>query len=241
LHLPDRSTNIRVMPTKNRPPRARVCPIAKARLRQVYEQWQAGERQAGRAASLAGFASALGYESHSAVGDMLNGKRALAADVVRAARARWDINPSWLLGFDGPMYGYEVVATGTLEAMLAERVRAEVEARVRESPVAGALTDATGPLVATPASGAQLLAFAVAAAERALRASYPVEEQRSAAALALAAAHQAMAVYPAMRGRAALERAAAVLPTAMPAPSDVPMADDPPVRFTVAATRTPRD
>ncbi len=230
------------MPTKKRqsktdgghPP----CPVARARLRAVYEQWQAEERQAGRGASLTGFALALGYESHSAVGDVLNGKRGVSADMLRAARQRWDINPDWLLGFDGPKFAYEVLEAGTLEVMLAERVCAEVAARVAQEPVVGVLTIATGPVLATEGSGARLLAFVVAAAERALRASYPVNEQRQAVGHAMIAAQQAMAVH--RQGRGALARAVAILPEAFPAPSDVPMADAPPIQFSYRLTTTPR-
>lgn len=230
------------MPTKKRPSFSTPapCPVARARLRIVYEQWQAGERQAGRGASLAGFAHALGYESHSAVGDMLNGKRAVSADVLRAARQRWDINPDWLLGFDGPQFAYEVLAAGTLEAMLAERVRAEVEARVAHEPVVGVLSTATGALLSMPDSGAQLVAFVVAAAEAALRASYPINEQRNAAGLALVAAQQALATYPQGKGVGALQRAVYVLPSAFPTPSDVPMADAPPIQFRYPPTLAER-
>jgi hypothetical protein len=220
------------MPTKNRPT------VSRDRLHTVYQQWQASERAGGRSASLTGFAAVLGYQGHSAVGDMLNGHREVSAAVLRAARVRWDINPDWLLGFSDVMYVYELIESGVLEAMLAERVRAEVEARVAHDPVNGVLTAATGALLAMPDSGARLLAFVVAAAEQALRASYPATEQRNAVGAALVSAQQALAVRPNGQDVASLRRAAAILPTAFPAPSSVPMADAPPIQFRYPPTLT---
>jgi hypothetical protein len=90
------------------------------RLRRVYELWKEGERASGQTANVVGFATVLGFDSHSAVVDQLNGKRDLTSKMVQSCYKEWSISANWLLFGDGPMYAYEGVAQGDIEAQLAQ-------------------------------------------------------------------------------------------------------------------------
>lgn len=167
------------MPTKKRQtqraPARTVAGRERDRFNELYREWREAEQREGRGASRTGFAHELGYDSHSAVCDMLNGRRALSADVLRAAREKWDINPAWLLGYDGPRYSFEVLTEGTLEDMLGKRVLAEVAARIKTAPLKGrGIAPTRGALELSEDAGARFLAFVVDKAEEALRVSYPV-------------------------------------------------------------------
>lgn len=226
------------MPTKKRPnreaPPSRPKDTARARFNELYQEWREGEQREALSASRTGFAHVLGYDSHSAVGDMLNGKRALSADVLRAASERWDINPNWLLGYDGPRYSFEVLTEGTLEDMLGKRVLAEVAARIKTAPLKGrGIAPSSEPLELAEGAGERLLAFVVDTVEEALRVSYPVAVAASLVKRLLAdaasrveidpsdATHKAASVQGAV-GKAMQESRRTLL--------RVPLATSPPVR-----------
>jgi len=100
------------------------------RLVELYAEWAESERRAAGRSSKEAFAASLGYDSHSAVLDMLNGKRLVAAWVLVKARAAWGISPDWLLGGDGPMYVYQTDAEGDalpLEHALSQRLKLAIE------------------------------------------------------------------------------------------------------------------
>lgn len=229
------------MSTKKRPhrkaPPARPGDTARARFREIYEVWREGELRKGLSASLTGFAHVLRYDSHSAVGDMLNGKRALSADVIRAARDQWDINPTWLLGYDGPMYEFEVLAEGTLEDMLGARVLAEVVSRVKNSPLkCRGIAPTRGPLALGEGAGARLLAFVVDTAEDALRASYPLAVEASLVERLLADAAARVEFDPsdATLGAASVQGAVGqAMQEKRRTLLNVPLAASPPVRVAV--------
>lgn len=226
------------MLTKKRPnrkaPPSRPKDTARARFNELYQEWREGEQREGLSSSLEGFAHVLGYDSHSAVGDMLNGKRALSADVLRAAIERWTINPNWLLGYDGPRYSFELLTEGKLEDMLGKRVLAEVAARIKTAPLKGrGIAPSSEPLELAEGAGERLLAFVVDTVEEALRVSYPVAVAASLVKRLLAdaasrveidpsdATHEAASVQGAV-GQAMQESRRTLL--------KVPLAASPPVR-----------
>lgn len=92
------------------------------RLREIYQDWLRAEGAEARRGNLVLFADELGYSSHSAISDMLNGKRALAADVLRAARGKWGVSADWLLFGEGPKYFFEVSATEDLQTRVGEYI-----------------------------------------------------------------------------------------------------------------------
>lgn len=104
------------MPTKNR--HHRETPAF--RLSVVYDAWKAEEQASGRPANLVRFAEELGFDSHSAVGEQLNGKRDLSTRVLRECRERWGISSDWLLFGDCPMFAYQCVEPGTIEEQVAD-------------------------------------------------------------------------------------------------------------------------
>jgi hypothetical protein len=243
LQHTEASTNIRHMSTKKRPskkapartPEGRACD----RFNDLYQWWRKAEQREGRSASLTGFAHELGYDSHSAVGDMLNGRRALSADVLRAARAKWAINPDWLLGYDGPRYSFNVLTEGTLEEMLGARVLAHVAARIEAEPIEGrGIASTRSPLELAEGAGVRLVALVVDAAEEALRASYPfavaasLEERAVADAVARVATDSSEANIYAASIQAAVGQA--LKEARRLALQGVPLAASPPVR--IAAT-----
>jgi hypothetical protein len=210
---------------------------ARARFNELYQEWREGERRVGLSASRTGFAHVLGYDSHSAVGDMLNGKRALSADVLRAASERWDINPNWLLGYDGPRYSFEVLTEGTLEDMLGKRVLAEVAARIKTAPLKGrGIAPSSEPLELAEGAGERLLAFVVDTVEEALRVSYPVAVAASLVKRSLADAVARVETDSSEATIHAASLLAAVgqaLQETRRALLGVPLADAPPIRVRV--------
>lgn len=128
-----------------------------------------------------------------------------------------------------------------LAADVAEYVRQELEQRV----AAGALVDATGrvgnnAMFAGPDAGARLLAVAVDAAQSALIAFSPVDEQRRylRAALASVTALKSKRAVDATPDSPwmALATLESHITQAMPHTSTVPMADNPPIRFSINVT-----
>jgi hypothetical protein len=99
------------------------------RFRELYEEWRTTEQATGGRATVVGFAAVLFPEgSHSSIAEQLNGKRELTVRVLQRCRELWEISPTWLLCGDGPKFVYETVAPGTLEEMLAERIRNAITA-----------------------------------------------------------------------------------------------------------------
>jgi hypothetical protein len=88
----------------------------------VYSMWREDEQAEGRSPNLVGFAAALGFDSHSAIADQLNGKRDLTAKTLRGCYEQWHISANWLLYGDGPMHAFESVVPGTTEEQLAQYV-----------------------------------------------------------------------------------------------------------------------
>lgn len=99
------------------------------RFRKLYEEWRTAEQATGGRATVVTFAAVLFPEgAHSSIAEQLNGKRELTVRVLQRCRELWEISPTWLLCGDGPKFVFETVAPGTLEEMLAERIRNAIAA-----------------------------------------------------------------------------------------------------------------
>jgi hypothetical protein len=146
----------------------------------------------------------------------------------------------WLLGLRGTDKAPEFTTVArplpTLAADLAEYVRAELAVRIAAAPLEGFRgIQHRGPLEVAPDGGAQVLAFVVEAAERALRASYTVTTQRAQVTHALAdvlTIARTMANDPDHDPRrlVSLWNGRSVIASAVPTPPDVPLAEAPPIR-----------